>query len=401
MNRRRILCFLICMFLMLALALPAAASFHAEVLDGIILIYVGAPDEDGEMEYWRGTGFFVGEAEADPQYIVTNCHVVEEFILAGKGIGGGQLRVLFDQDDEAEAYLVDYNAEKDVAVLKLAEPTDKRSALTLQLPSEDQLGSEVYAIGYPLAADMTVQAVTSYSQKDATVTGGRLSRILTESNTGRQLIQTDTALSGGNSGGPLIDENGAVLGVNTYGSNLDQNLFYAVSAAEVTPILQRNSITFTMADGAAQQEQSETTGGHINPILIAAAVILLAAIVVLAILLIWKNNQKRNSGAMIRSLAPQHGGMTMHVKNFPVVAGRDPACCALLYRDGTPGVSSRHCQIEYDARKKQFTVTDLGSTYGTFLRNGQRLNPNRPVRLTDGSEIYLGEPDNVLRLELS
>ena len=38
------------------------------------------------MTYWRGTGFFVGEEGQDPEYIVTNCHVVEEFILAGKSL---------------------------------------------------------------------------------------------------------------------------------------------------------------------------------------------------------------------------------------------------------------------------------------------------------------------------
>ena len=94
-----------------ASVLPAAAAFQQSVLDGIILIRSGAPDADGTMTYWQGTGFFVGEEGQDPQYIVTNCHVVEDFILAGKALGGGELHVLFDQDDEAEAYLVDYDAD--------------------------------------------------------------------------------------------------------------------------------------------------------------------------------------------------------------------------------------------------------------------------------------------------
>ena len=398
MKKHRILSLALCVVLVFMMAIPAAAAFDANVLDGIIMIYSGTPDEDGNMRYWRGTGFFVGEADENPQYIVTNCHVVEEFILAGKGVGGGALRVLFDQDDEAEAYLVDYDAEKDIAVLKLAEPTDKRVALTLCLPSSELLGAEVYAVGYPLAADMTVQAVTSYSQKDATVTGGRFSRLLTESNTGRQLIQTDTALSGGNSGGPLIDESGAVLGVNTYGSNLDQNLFYAVSVSEVTPILKRNSIAFTMADEEAVPEAGPEKS--VRWVLIAAAAVLVAAIIVLLILLTRKGGKRKRPGGVIRSLAPQHSGLAVQIKNASVVAGRDAARCTLLYRDGTPGVSSCHCQIQFDAAKKQFVVTDLGSTYGTFLMNGQRLNPNQPVKLAAGSRIYLGEPDNILSLEL-
>ncbi len=107
---RKFAAVLLTALLLTAAAVPALADFHQGALDGIVMITTGAPDRDGHMNYWRGTGFFVGEAGEDPQYIVTNCHVVEEFILAGKALGGGELHVRFDKDDEAEAYLVDYDA---------------------------------------------------------------------------------------------------------------------------------------------------------------------------------------------------------------------------------------------------------------------------------------------------
>ena len=44
------------------------------------------------------------------------------------------------------------------AVLKLAEPTEKRKALLMAEAGEEDLGSEIYAVGYPLAADVTIQA---------------------------------------------------------------------------------------------------------------------------------------------------------------------------------------------------------------------------------------------------
>lgn len=91
----------------------------------------------------------MGAPGEDPQYIVTNCHVVEEFILAGKALGGGELYVMFDEDVQEEAYLVDYDYEKDIALLKLSDPTDQRSALSLREAEESELGSEVYAVGYP------------------------------------------------------------------------------------------------------------------------------------------------------------------------------------------------------------------------------------------------------------
>ena len=391
--------------LLLAAALPAFADFNQDTLNGIVMITTGAPDKDGHMNYWRGTGFFVGEAGKEPQYIVTNCHVVEEFILAGKALGGGELHVRFDKDDEAEAYLVDYDAEKDVAILRLADATDKRSSLQMRVPSEDSLGSEAYAVGYPAAADLTVTAVNSFSQKDATVTTGSISRFLTESGTGRKLIQTDASLGGGNSGGPLFDGSGAVIGINTAGSKLDTNLFYAVSVSEVLPLLDKNSIPYAMAE--------EKAGGGI-PVLyigIAAGAMLLLIVIVVAVLLNRKKKpaqaapavqaaRNQTGSPILRSMAPQHGGMVVQLHGSPVQLGRDANLCRLVYQDGTPGVSNRHCQVYYDQRESVFVVTDLNSTYGTFLSNGQRIAPNTPVKLPPRSSFYLGETDNTVYVDL-
>ena len=387
-------------------SLPAMAAFDQESLNGIVLIRTGAPDEDGTMNYWRGTGFFVGEAGEDPEYIVTNCHVVEEFVLAGKALGGGELHVLFDQDDEAEAYLVDYDYEKDVAVLKLEEPTDKRIPLQMREPEDGMLGSEVYAVGYPLAADLTVQAVNSFSPDDATVTTGSISRFLTESGTGRQLIQTDTAMSGGNSGGPLIDGEGAVLGINTAASNLDQNLFYAVSIREILPMLDRNNIAYSLYTGGAG------SGLLLYGGIAAGAAVLL--VLILVIVLVSRSKKKKRAQAaaaaqaapaaakspVLRSMAVQHGGMVVQVHAQPVQIGRDRATCRLVFQDDTPGVSSRHCQVYFNQQEGVFVVTDLNSTYGTFLANGQRLAPNAPMKLTPGASIYLGEAANTILLDL-
>lgn len=383
----------------LLLTVPALADFNQGALDGIIMITSGAPNAKGDMEYWRGTGFFIGPAGENPQYIVTNCHVVEEFILAGKALGGGELHVLFDKDDEAEAYLVDYDAEKDVAILRLAEATDKRVSLPLREAEEDALGSEVYAVGYPLAADLTVTAVTSFSQKDATVTTGSISRFLTESGTGRRLIQTDASLSGGSSGGPLIDGSGTVIGINTAGSNLDQNLFYAVSTGEVLPLLEKNSIPYT----AAGKEQADNTMLY--------AVITAAAVAVAVALLAVLNRRKKKPARegqtsqevrtpVLRSVAPQHGGMVVQFHGQPVQLGRDAAVCRVVYRDGTPGVSNRHCQVYFDQAEGIFVLTDLNSTYGTFLSGGQRVAQGTPVKLAPKSAFYLGEAENTVYVDL-
>ena len=379
------------------LAVPALAAFDNDTLDGIVMITTGAPDKDGHMNYWRGTGFFVGEAGKNPQYIVTNCHVVEEFILAGKALGGGELHVRFDKDDEVEAYLVDYDAEKDVAILRLAEATGKRVSLQMRVPQEDSRGSEAYAVGYPAAADLTVAAVNSFSQKDATITTGSISRFLTESGTGRKLIQTDASLGGGNSGGPLIDGSGAVIGINTAGSKLDSNLFYAVSVGEVLPLLDKNSIPYTLAP--------ETKSGGSTMLYVGIGAAAVAVIAVLAVVLGKKKkapaapkDQEPKGTPVLRSMAPQHGGMVVQLHGQPVQIGRDGAVCRLVYQDGTPGVSGRHCQVSFE--QGRFVLADLNSTYGTFLSNGQRVAPNSPVKLPPKSSFYLGEADNTVYVDL-
>ena len=397
---RKLAAALLAAVLTAALAVPSLAAFNQDTLNGIVLIRTGAPNADGVMNYWRGTGFFVGTPGEDPEYIVTNCHVVEEFILAGKALGGGELHVLFDQNDEAEAYLVDYDAEKDIAVLRLEEPTGKRVPLQMREPEDDMLGDEVYAVGYPLAADLTVQAVNSFSVSDATVTAGSIGRFLTESGTGRRLIQTDTAMSGGNSGGPLIDGDGAVLGINTAVSNLDQNLFYAVSVGEVLPMLDRNNIPYSMYEGGASGNTMLYVG--------IAAVVVVVVIAVIVVMTRKKKpapapaEEKKSAGSpVIRSLSPQHGGLVVQLHHQqPVQIGRDSATCRLVYQDGTPGVSSHHCQVYYDEHEGVFVVTDLNSTYGTFLAGGQRLQPQTPVKLPPKSSFYLGEPDNAVYVNL-
>ena len=415
MKKTRIYALLLSALLLLpALSTQAQATFNRSVLDGIVLIHTGAPDSKGNMNYWRGTGFFVGESGKDPEYIITNCHVVEEFILTGKALGGGELHVMYDQKDQEEAYLVDYDSEKDLAILKLANPTEKRSSLPLHKPEEKLLGTEVYAVGYPLAADLTIQSVTSFDKNDATVTTGSVSRFLTESGTGRQLIQTDTAMSGGNSGGPLTDGSGGVLGVNTAGSNLEQSLFYAVNIEEVIPMLDRNNIPYTLAGSKGLNTSTMMIG-------VCSAAVLVVVIAVVVALKKKKTNvpaaaasQKSNSQQnpspaqptrnavtpFIRSMAPQHGGMVVQFHHQPIQIGRDTAVCRLAFEDGTPGVSSHHCQILFDEQNQCFVVTDLNSSYGTFTAAGQRIAPNTPVNLPPKSSIYLGEADNTIYLDV-
>ena len=72
----------------------------------------------------------------------------------------------------------------------------------------------------------------------------------------------------------------------------------------------------------------------------------------------------------------------------------------MVFGEKTPGVSSRHCSLAYDNASGDFILTDLNSTYGTFLANGQKLMPQTPYHLRVGEQFYLGGDANSLRVEI-
>lgn len=392
-----------------------AKDFNQKTLDGVVFIFSELLDEKSEVYYCIGTGFFVGADNQDPQYILTNCHVIEDFLISGGSAGSGTLQVAFDKDTYEEAYVVTYNAEKDIALLKLAEPTDERSALKLKPVNDKNVGSSVFAVGYPTTADQTIKAVDHFGKTDASVTGGRISRIVTESGSGRQLLQMDVSINHGNSGGPLVNENGYVVGINTLGSNLDPNLNYAVSIDEALPILMNNNIPYEIAS-------SKPLSNYI--ILILCVAIAVVVLIVLLVIFIAGNGKKKSVpvtpslpiqpisqpipqpnpvkkiNPVIHSMSMQHSGLSIVIDAMPVIIGRDSTACRIVFKNDTPGVSSKHCQIYYDEYSKSFVLTDLKSTYGTFLSDGQQLTPNVPYPLKAKDAFYLGEKDNLIYVDL-
>jgi pSer/pThr/pTyr-binding forkhead associated (FHA) protein len=59
-------------------------------------------------------------------------------------------------------------------------------------------------------------------------------------------------------------------------------------------------------------------------------------------------------------------------------------------------ISGRHCS--FDASRQVLTVTDLGSTNGTFV-NGEQLAPNAPCDLQAGDSLRLGQLELIVHQE--
>lgn len=79
--------------------------------------------------------------------------------------------------------------------------------------------------------------------------------------------------------------------------------------------------------------------------------------------------------------------------NGRVTFGRDPDRCSAVYPGSTRGISSLHCQVALEGGK--IILTDLGSTYGTFLKDGRKLTANESQVLNCGDSFYLADSMNL------
>ena len=464
MKRKVIFCAMAIM-LVATLMLPVSADFDASNREAVAVVFTCMELDGGDYPFGWGTGFFVGTEGENPQYLITNHHVISSFLEYGAGelidvyvddvpmSGRSKIRIYYNSGDYDEAYLVDYDESRDIALLKLGSPTDDRKPLPLYVPNDDMVGATVYAIGYPgLSENIFAGAASSWGMSDASVTSGTISRFLITEGTGVEHIQIDCVIRHGNSGGPLVDENGAVIGVNTWSvsdSETAESINYAVNISEVLPMLNQYSVQFDLyqpeeesedvpASAAAEEDTSGTSAAEpeesveevveeeleaepeedsipIMWIAIGGGGVLL--VLLLIILLVHRSRKKTSKGAshtplqnppasspmrqgFVRSLAEQHGGMRVPLSKQPALLGRNASDCQLVYRDSTPGVSGQHCSLTWDAVNGVFVLTDLRSTYGTFLQNGQQLKPGVAYPLREGAVFYLGDKNNLLRLEV-
>lgn len=418
--KKRILSLILAVFLLSAFALPvsaSASSFDAEVSEGVAVVAFCLSVEGNEALISTGSCFFIGDPAKDPQYLVTNHHVVEDFIAFGEGElmtlvdeenyinYRASMRVYYDSKDFDEAYLVDYDSKADIAILRLENATDKRTALKLRVPTDDMKGDTVYAVGYPGLADNYIDApVSQWSAEDASVTTGTISRLLTTSGTGVKKIQIDATIRHGNSGGPLVDAKGNVLGVNTGGivdGQENEEVNYAINISEVISMCDDNSIPYKLA-GSSSAMTWVIVG-------VAAA----AVLVVLALVVVRKKAATAPAPAPVSAGVPVGAAVTTApaasaanagdlrfqcVKgafagkrfsiNGTVRIGRDPARNDLIYPENTHGISGVHCVLILN--NGTLTLQDLGSTYGTFVNGGQRLAANQPIELRVGDRFSLG-----------
>lgn len=391
-----------------------------EARNGVVMIGTIAQDSQGNTASGMGTGFAIGNPGEPVEYIVTNGHVVQkayEYPRIDPSISG-EVYVYYSaaENDYVQAQVVYYSSpsEKDIAILKLPSPTDKRVPLKLRESDSVSVGETVYALGYPGTATVG-QGFKTFDQDDITLTRGVISKKMTPNFSTYSAFQMDTYISGGNSGGPLVDENGFVVGINSAGieaSGIDIGMNYAIVADELIKILDSERIEYTMAGGGVSWAQP-----WFAYVFLPIGVLALAGGIILLV-----TSQKNGQGApvaagaaagmgsgkaparggrgpvekraVLRGVTGKYSGQSFDLLKGKVVIGRDPATCNIVFDKNTPGISGRHCQVVYDPNEDCFIITDLGSSYGTFLGNGKKLTANVAEKLSTGDTFYLCDNAN-------
>ncbi len=383
--------------------------------NSVVLVASTVSDDQGNTSMGWGTGWAIGKPGKPVEYIVTNGHVVEQAYTYPKIYTNvqGQLQVVFNaaENDFVIPEVVYYSApqEKDIAILRLPTPSEKRIPLQLRSSDTVDIGETAWALGYPGISTM-YQQYSTFSPDDITLTQGIISKRNKITGSTYEAFQMDVYINSGNSGGPLVDQNGFLLGINSAGvqssEGTSEGVNYAIIANELIRILDNERLEYTVANVSLAWAPR-----WMGYVFLPFGVLALAAG---AALLINDRNRSQLAAqaeggqgyksskargpmdrrAVLRGVTGKYAGQSFDLVGGKVVIGRDPAICNIVFEKNTPGISGRHCQVVYDPNQECFLITDLGSSYGTYLGNGKKLTANVTEKIFPGDTFYLCDNAN-------
>lgn len=435
--------------LIAALVGPARADFDITKVDASVVRIQQVVQARGKLVFaGHGSGFVIN----DDGYVITNAHVVrapklpEGVTFKGLVVPDGSWKKLL----VAKVILV--SEKLDLAILKV----DKLQRPPVVMSGADsgehpRKGDNVYAVGFPGAADASVT-----SRLKSTLTTGVVGKIFIGSGgrgqTDRPVIQHDAGISGGNSGGPLFNACNEVIGVNTFVATSKfiikreggkvvargaavSGVYYAPHVSSLIGILKSNNVSFESIGTVCT-----ISPGGLSPdiyLYIGLAILLAGSSMILALrrprervvrvvetysqMLRRKGDgsSRRVSGkpsgggasAASAKASPASGKVAAAGKGW-VLAGFDDEgrTVRLVAQDklldqaekglvigrqstlsdvalADDSVSRRHARLVRMGRG--ITIEDLNSSNGTEV-NGRKLKPYKPTELRTGDKVMLG-----------
>lgn len=385
MHLKRIVSVLLAALLLAMVPLNALAADNPvpKAKQAVVCIVSGIGYQNGKPYtydgyYGTGTGFGVGRSGEDAQIFVTNNHVISDkqykpydqvYIFVDNAN-------LYDESSVVPCRILYADPQVDLAIIQAEAPIPGVGTLPLRSAKEIKTGDDVYALGFPAIADELADS-NHYTVDDITVTDGIVSRRLQIG--GVDYMAHTAKINHGNSGGPLIDTAGNVVGINTLGiadvENADLRC-YAFDIDYAIDVLEQLELPYTKAAGNV---------GGLSLAAVAAIGVGIAVVLVLAVVLLLRKKQSgKVPKVLIQAICGPLQGQSWELLTSLSI-GRNPGENIVLPPD-TSGISRRHCLLA--RRGDQVTVTDLGSSYGTFL-NGSRITANQPVAVPNGAVLSL------------
>jgi serine protease Do len=173
-------------------ALPSVGNIHTEKSANSNAQNSIFSSDKGRKINGMGTGIVVDERG----YIVTNYHVIADV---------DTIRVDFHDKSSYLARRINVDRENDLALIKI-DPLHPLPVMPTATSSDLMLCEKVIAIGNAFGYQSTVTVgYISFLGRDVEAN---------ETQSYRNLIQTDAAINPGNSGGPLVNLLGEVVGIN-------------------------------------------------------------------------------------------------------------------------------------------------------------------------------------------
>jgi len=404
--------FIFTLFLMLFLLTSGCNIFEPDfdsVKPNVVRIISYYGDNDNEKVI-TGSGFIVNSEG----YIVTNRHVVNSREEFGGRDGSKPVElqrfrvmvVMFEANKVSDARILAEDSKRDLALLKI----DVEGALPflpIAVPGTYRDGDSVWALGFPGAADSSLDAF-----KKIKITRGVVSAII-ENDLKVHSIQTDASLNPGNSGGPLIDSHDRALGVNVMKviSRGVSQVAYSIDAVELIQFLNSNHCPYETRDAAPYQY----------------AYIVLGIVALAGGRAIWIRSaengpggrwsgKRRASGKQSRPLTPAFPptiapDASTFRAHLVVLSGEKCGSSVLLGSSTIIGRDSEKSDLVFSSSKisrvharvvpvpgRKFTVEDLGSTNGVWV-NGKRINGK--ITLPANAEFSLAKGEVRLYVEFN
>ena len=213
------------------------------------------PDSSQEVKYGSGSGVVI-----EREYVLTNYHVVENAHSLKMSIGS-------DEENLYDATVAAYDADKDVAVLRV--PGLPLEPVELGDSDELVVGDWVVNIGNAIGFTGTVTAgIVSGLNREIPGDGSTTDRYGRSSAVVNKMIQTDAAINSGNSGGGMFNTAGQLVGIPTlkytgtwYSSNASvESIGMCIPINEAKDVIERalsgESVPGAEAEGSAERESA-------------------------------------------------------------------------------------------------------------------------------------------------